>query len=176
VTWEVVAAALLAGAVLWLVIGPLVRPARRKADIWEPPEPEETTRGVALSALREIEFDRETGKLSDADYTDLKTRYTREAVAALRAEGVGSGPATELAEAPRGRTPDIEAMIAARARTLRGQPAPPCRTCGPRPEPDAVFCSDCGRRLDTGHNCAACGAVLAAGTRFCEACGATVAA
>jgi hypothetical protein len=31
---------------------------------------------MALAALKEIEFDRETGKLSDADYELLKTRYT----------------------------------------------------------------------------------------------------
>ena len=36
----------------------------------------------AVVALREIEFDRVTGKLSDADYADLKARYTqRESVA-----------------------------------------------------------------------------------------------
>ncbi|MDQ8168592.1 MAG: hypothetical protein P3C09_12625, partial [Gemmatimonadota bacterium] len=39
----------------------------------------------AVAALREIEFDRETGKLSDDDYAELKTRYTREALAELRA-------------------------------------------------------------------------------------------
>ena len=39
----------------------------------------------AVAALREIEFDRETGKLSDSDYAELKTRYTREALAELRA-------------------------------------------------------------------------------------------
>jgi cytochrome c-type biogenesis protein CcmI len=44
----------------------------------------------AVQALREIEFDRETGKLSDSDYAALKARYTREAVAALRAEETGA--------------------------------------------------------------------------------------
>ena len=39
----------------------------------------------AVAALREIEFDRETGKLSDSDYAELKVRYTREALAELRA-------------------------------------------------------------------------------------------
>ena len=43
----------------------------------------------AVQALREIEFDRETGKLSDSDYSALKTRYTREAVAAFRDEESG---------------------------------------------------------------------------------------
>ena len=42
----------------------------------------------AIVALREIEFDRATGKLSDADYADLKARYTQRALDAMRAGGV----------------------------------------------------------------------------------------
>ena len=34
----------------------------------EPEDLEETPKGIALAALREIEFDRATGKLSDEDY------------------------------------------------------------------------------------------------------------
>ena len=46
---------------------------------------------VALRALKEIEFDRATGKLSDSDYEQLKAKYTAEAVAAMRGEqGAGS--------------------------------------------------------------------------------------
>lgn len=41
-------------------------------------------RNVAIDALREIEFDRETGKLSDVDYDSLKASYTQQAVAAMR--------------------------------------------------------------------------------------------
>src|SRR5205085_10362749 len=41
----------------------------------------------AIVALREIEFDRATGKLSDSDYAELKSRYTARALAAMRARG-----------------------------------------------------------------------------------------
>lgn len=171
---EVLAAAVLAVILLWMVLGPLMRPVQQRPHIWEPPDPEETPRGAAVAALREIEFDRETGKLSETDYADLKARYTREAVAAQRGEerataavaGAGGvGPAS-----------DVEAMIAARARAIAGGAAPPCRICGPRPEPDAVYCSTCGRPLETGHHCGSCGAVLPPGSNFCESCGARVAA
>ena len=159
------AAALLGAALLALVLLPVVRPGEPRAPAYEPPEPEETARGVALSALREIEFDRETGKLSDDDYASLKARYTGEALAALRAEGSGDGT-----------TPDLEAMISARVRSLSGGGPPPCRTCGPRPEADAAFCSTCGLRLDAGRSCQSCGAALPADSAFCESCGARVAA
>ena len=37
----------------------------------------------AVVALREIEFDRATGKLSDSDYDELRVRYTERALQAL---------------------------------------------------------------------------------------------
>jgi len=39
----------------------------------------------AIDALRELEFDRETGKISDSDYEPLKARYTEQALAVMRA-------------------------------------------------------------------------------------------
>ncbi|MDH5234534.1 MAG: cytochrome c biogenesis protein CcsA, partial [Gemmatimonadota bacterium] len=50
-----------------------------------------------------------------------------------------------------------------------------CPSCGPRPEPDALFCSDCGRYLAAA--CLRCGtAVEEADARFCTACGHALAA
>jgi hypothetical protein len=169
---EALAAALLGFAVLWLVLQPLISPRPPKPLPIEPPDPEETAKGVALTALREIEFDRETGKLSDSDYQLLKTKYTAAAVEALRAEA---------AAASNVGSDDVEAMIAARVRSLRfaatSTPAvAPCPSCGPRPESDAVFCSSCGRRLPTDAACTRCGAELTPESRFCAACGSQVAA
>ena len=165
--WEAAGAVLLGLGVIWLVLQPLVRPGPVRPAMYVPPDPEETRRGVALAALREIEFDRETGKLSDTDYAFLKARYTTEAVAALRADDATSA-ATD-ADA------DIESLIAARARALAGN-APACPACGPRPEPDAIFCSDCGRRIDSLHDCASCGAAVPRDGHYCELCGTGVAA
>ena len=182
-TLEVVAAALVGVAALWLVLQPLIAPGRPSAPVYEPPEPEETPKGIALAALKEIEFDRETGKLSDEDYAFLKGKYTGAALDALRDEEADvpaglAGPA--VGEGARGG--DVEFMIAARVRALRSAAAsappgaPACPTCGPRPEPLAVFCSTCGQRLQPGGACAGCGAEVAPGGRFCEQCGTAVAA
>src|SRR5687767_6663953 len=102
---EAAAAAALGVATLWLVFQPLLQPGRQAPIVYEPPEPEETPKGIALAALKEIEFDRETGKLSDADYQLLKSKYTAAALDALRAESAAEVP------------DDVEAMIAARVRT-----------------------------------------------------------
>ena len=52
----------------------------------------------AIDALREIEFDRATGKLSDDDYTSLKATYTRSALVELRTRR--GEPPVESAAAP----------------------------------------------------------------------------
>lgn len=140
-TLEAVLAVVLAAAALWLVLHPLFGPFAAPAPGGEPIDPEETAKGVALAALKEIEFDRETGKLSDTDYEFLKAKYTAAALEALRVD--------------RGASDDLEAMIAARVRTIRSAPGPKpsnavlpiCTSCGPRPEADAVFCSSCGEQL-----------------------------
>jgi len=160
---EAVVAALVGAAALWLVLRPIFVPARPKAVVYEALDPEETAKGVALTALKEIEFDRETGKLSDADYELLKRKYTAAALEALRVEEAANPPA------------DVEAMIAARLSVLRGE-MPACPTCGPRPEADALFCSACGKRLSQHPRCDRCGAPLGPDSRFCEGCGSRVAA
>ena len=168
---EALAAAAVGLVALWLVFQPVIRPSPPKSPAVEPLDPEETPKGVALTALKEIEFDRETGKLSDGDYQYLKSKYTAAALEALRIED------------PAGETPnDVEAIIAAKVRALRSAStsAPldvrSCSTCGPRPEPDAVFCSTCGRPLPGRVVCDRCGTALQPDSRFCEACGRQVAA
>ena len=183
---EVLAAALVGLAAVWLVLQPLLLPGRARPAVYEPPDPEETPKGVALAALKEIEFDRETGKLSDEDYAFLKGKYTGVALDALRAESADAAEmrAQQVRTSPEREDGggDVEAMIAARVRALRSVAtsappgAPACSTCGPRPESDAVFCSTCGHRLLPGGACAGCGAELGQGSRFCEQCGTGVAA
>ena len=69
-----------------VVLDPILRPARAAAPSNPEPEddPKEQKKELALAALKEIEFDRATGKLSDGDYQTMLTRYTKEAVEALR--------------------------------------------------------------------------------------------
>ena len=112
----------------------------------------------AVAALREIEFDRVTGKLSDADYAELKTRYTERALLALRSSAVSTPE--DAAEA---------AVLAYRSRLKS------CARCGPRPEPDATYCSTCGAYLPG--QCGSCGTpVTEPGAAFCTSCGRQLAA
>jgi double zinc ribbon protein len=174
---EALAAAVVGVVVLWLVLQPVIRPTAQRDRALEPLDPEETPKGIALTALKEIEFDRETGKLSDSDYNLLKRKYTDAALEALRQESGESA------------FDNVEAMIAAKLRGLRSasdtplsntagphDPGPTCSACGPRPELDALFCSSCGLRLPSSSTCDRCTAALSPDSRFCEACGRQVAA
>ena len=73
----------LAVASLCYVLYPLFR-----ADIAVAPRPRSDAgrrQSSAVDALRELEFDRQTGKISDADYGPLKARYTEQALLVMRA-------------------------------------------------------------------------------------------
>jgi hypothetical protein len=138
---ELLAGVAVAVAALALVLEPLVRRptlgpgvAYDDADAL-PMEESESPKVQALLALKEIEFDRATGKLSDEDYTELKARYGRDALAAIDAERQQVSLVAE-AEDP------AEALIQAARSKLTI-----CPRCGPRPETGAAFCSECGAPL-----------------------------
>jgi hypothetical protein len=173
--------AALAVAALAYVLLPLfdaIAPMRARA-ARHVPAPES-----AIDALREIEFDRATGKLSDDDYAALKTEYTRKGLVEMRTRRASSLPpvvtaAVAATDVIGGATPnadssptvDIAEAAILRYRSIRRE----CDTCGPRPEPDPVFCSSCGKYLKGA--CAHCGAVVdAPASRFCAHCGNSLAA
>jgi Double zinc ribbon len=174
-----VIAALLAGtalaiAALCYVLYPLFfgvetasapsRGARRAAPA------EATDREEAVAVLREIEFDRATGKLGDTDYAELKAQWTEHALVAMRAEDA-TRTLAPLAPVADDATLDPAERAIRRARAT----AAVCPVDGTRPEPDARYCSDCGRWLED--KCASCGApVTGEGARFCNACGTALAA
>jgi hypothetical protein len=161
---ELAAGLALATAAVFFVLRPLLSPPAAGVEApvtmeGEDPDDDLSPRAVALRALKEIEFDRATGKLSDADYDALNAKYTAEALAALRDES------PEAAAAPRIH-PAVSPL-----------PTTRCPTHGARPETGAIFCSACGRRLsDAVVFCAKCGTALPPDARFCAACGRRVAA
>ena len=163
---ELILGILLAAGAAYFVLLPILRPPLESpsgaagSDEGEDPADDMSAQTVALRALKEIEFDRATGKLSDQDYDALKAKYTGEALAALREESGVRSLEPGLKPAPDS-----------------GLPTPRCPEHGACPEKDAQFCSDCGRRLGTAPGyCARCGTGLDDDARYCNRCGARVAA
>ena len=131
-------------------------------------------RDDAIGELREIEFDRETGKLSDSDYELLKARYTERALAKMRARDAAAARASEPAGSTHTAALGDDDLAEALVRRVR-EHGLACADCGPRPEADARYCSSCGRYLPG--TCAKCNApVTEVGARFCASCGESLAA
>ena len=97
----------------------------------------------ALQGLRELEFDREMGKMSEEDCQDLRRGLENKALAAMTALEKLQG----------------ETRVASASAALR-RPASPkaprrvvtqvnvCPECGVRLKSSANFCSECGASLD----------------------------
>ena len=155
-----------------LVLRPLLGETIAAPPVPPNPSPVQPGQASAIEALREIEFDRATGKLSDDDYAALRASYTREALSELRTREtpVAAAVAEPTGSPDAGGGDAVEAaLLAFRAR------APRCPEHGVRPQADARFCSDCGRFL--AGRCPSCGAEASEpGQRFCRDCGTQLAA
>ena len=110
-------------------------------------------RTAALSALRDLDFDFQTGKVSQEDYPNLRAQLVAEAAKYVEAES---------AEEDR-----LEALIRARKTAMASEK--PCPQCGKKLDSGARFCPSCGTELTT--PCPSCGKTVKAGDLFCKSCG-----
>ena len=150
------------------------------------------------SALKELEFDFKTGKLSQTDFEELDAKYRSEALVILEAIDLYE---SEVAEAvaerakKRERAPKSQPSVRARRPRPSAAPAraraaravaladPEACLCGFVNIEGARFCSACGESLEgqtdglapgNGERplCRTCGTEMEAGHRFCRDCGA----
>ena len=163
----VVAGLLLSVVAVLLVMEPVLRAASGKpvelavplfVDSDDEDDPLQRRRDRALAALREIEFDRATGKLSDDDFQRMHAAYQAEALEALRAvDEANGGRADQTAGARDGRsrvsasappagdaTDAVEALIAEARATARERKQRFCAECGTPLEGSGRFCVECG--------------------------------
>ena len=101
-------------------------------------------RRVALTALRDLEYDRATGKLDDNDYGQLRTELSREALEHLGEEGGGG----EGGSGPDRASRELEEEIAELRKAIRE--GMQCAACEHLNRLGARFCAVCGEALGGG--------------------------
>ncbi len=145
------------GALLLLLATAVVWAAVRSSGGGAPADGAAARRDAALEALRELEFERETGKLPEEEYRRLRERLEVEAVrardAALRAGARPESPRARETAAPPSATP-----ASAKPASGGGAPAGEARAGGAR-----AGCPSCLRPLRGGEKfCPSCGSSLIA--------------
>jgi rRNA maturation endonuclease Nob1 len=93
---------------------------------------------TALAAIREADFDHETGKLSEEDYRVLRAELEERALGALAALDQVAGTAT----------PPVGAAVERIG--ARATAAAFCPGCGRKRSAETDFCSHCGHKFARG--------------------------
>lgn len=176
---QLVLTALLAVVAIGAVVWPILRPPRPDpANVPANQELAELTakRDAALRAVKDLEFDYQTGKVSQEDYVVYERALKAQAVTAIQAVDAYQGYQQDTMAAARAELDTaLEAQIAALRRT------PPVPASTPRANGHtattsaaAVAAAEAG---DDGSAtfCPQCGQGVHAGDRFCAHCGATLA-
>ena len=97
---------------------------------------------LALRAIKELEFDRAMGKLSESDWQEMSGRLRARAARLMRQLDAGAGYREQVEKdlAKRlGSTPSAADAEAPLARF--------CASCGTARDADAKFCKNCGTKL-----------------------------
>jgi hypothetical protein len=151
-------------AILWASVRTLAGDAPLTLEeaiaLGAPKATEEQKRAV-LQAIKDLEYERSVGKVSDADYEELLARYRTEAKRLLRAVDEDLAPLRAKANAylkeqlgrpgepsagevrpptePSGAAPPVEAATKGKH---------PCPSCQAENDADALFCKKCGGKLE----------------------------
>jgi hypothetical protein len=103
---------------------------------------------LALRSIKELEFDRAMGKLSDSDWSEMSGRLRARASRLMRQLDTGSGYREQI---ERDLAKRLGQTTPSPAPTATATPAPTatpaCASCATVNDPDARFCKACGRRL-----------------------------
>ena len=119
---------ILAVAAMAYVVAPVGR-LRKLLDDDATESVAEEMKRVALTGILDLEEERDAGKLSDGEFSELRARYEHDAVVALRALDERSQEPIEER---------LEREIAGAREKLR------CGTCGASRGMDATRCPSCG--------------------------------
>jgi len=100
---------------------------------------------LTLRAIKELEFDRAMGKLSEADWQEMSSRLRARATGLMKRLDAGSSYRDQIERDVLKRLgPTTTAAANAADAQVRGHF---CTECGTKNEGDAKFCKNCGHKL-----------------------------
>jgi hypothetical protein len=122
----------------------------------------EREKALALRSIKELEFDRAMGKVSEKDFAEMSARLRTRAAGLIRQLDAGEGYRDEIEKAVAGRLATMTRGTVAPKAEARGSavhaavppakdpipPTKPCSACGTINEADALFCKHCGAGLE----------------------------
>jgi hypothetical protein len=97
----------------------------------------EREKALALRSIKELEFDRAMGKVSEKDFTEMSARLRGRAARLMRQLDAGAGYRDQIEreiERRLGKAPVVVAGV--------------CASCGTKNDADARFCKGCGQSLE----------------------------
>jgi hypothetical protein len=94
---------------------------------------------MTLRAIKELEFDRAMGKLSDGDWHEMSGRLRKRAAGLMQQLDAGAGYRDRIERDLAKRLGESAATTSARGNF--------CTQCGTKNEGDARFCKNCGQKL-----------------------------
>jgi hypothetical protein len=101
----------------------------------------EREKALSLRAIKELEFDRAMGKVSDEDWHEMSSRLRARAAGLIRQLDAGAGYRDRIEQDLTRRLGAIGSEPAERADRRS------CGHCAAANEADARFCKNCGQRL-----------------------------
>jgi pyruvate/2-oxoacid:ferredoxin oxidoreductase beta subunit len=104
----------------------------------------EREKALVLRSIKELEFDRAMGKLSDHDWDEMSGRLRARAARLMRQLDAGGGYRAQIEQDVARRLADLPAPSA--PSTAAGA-ARFCGSCGTARDADAKFCKNCGAKL-----------------------------
>jgi len=159
------------------------------------PSPEEEQKRAVLRALKDLEYERSVGKISEADYRDYSARYREEARRLMERVDASLAQARELAEKLLEERVEAAGLESAKPESTdagkKSVPAPPDKDddddepdepddddSEDDDEPDSEdrkpVSNETNGKAVTAHACPACAGSNDADAKFCKHCGAAL--
>ena len=95
---------------------------------------------LALRSIKELEFDRAMGKVSESDWRDMSGRLRARAARLMRQLDAGAGYREQIER-------DLARRLGESSGRREPASAPTCAACATVNETDARFCKSCGNKL-----------------------------